>query len=225
MAGLDAGSAKGQLELDIEDWKQGFDDAGNAAKRAESTINGSMVSAGKEVDKLGNEFKETAKDSEALGKASVSLEDKLGSLLATAGTMATLKAGVSAIMGSMNSWAEAEASADRLRVALEFRGLEGSLPMFNELASKLQTITGVSDDTVKQLAAEAIAQGKSVQMTMDTLSAAAGYVAVNGGELNAAFEMFNKTLSGTAGRLGQTIPGPPAIHRSGAPERRGRRVH
>lgn len=206
MAGLDAGTAKGQLELDTEGWKQGFDDAGNAAKRAESTINGSMASAGKEVDKLGTEFKETAKDSEALGKASVSLEDKLGSLLATAGTMATLKAGISGIMGSVESWAEAEASADRLRVALEFKGLEGSFGAFNELASKLQTLTGVSDDTVKQLAAESIAQGKSVQQTMDTLSAAAGYVAVNGGELNAAFEMFNKTLSGTAGRLGQTIP-------------------
>jgi len=206
MAGLDAGSAKGQLELDVDGWKQGFDDAANAAKRAESAINGTMVSAGKEVDKLGTEFKETAKDSDALGKASISLEDKLGSLLATAGTMATLKAGVSAIMGSMNSWAEAEASADRLRVALEFRGLEGSLSTFNELASKLQTITGVSDDTVKQLAAESIAQGKSVQQTMDTLNAAAAYASATGIEMSAAFEMFNKTLSGTAGRLGQTIP-------------------
>lgn len=203
---LDAGSATGQLELDNGAWVQGFDEAANAAKRAEAAINESMGAAGASASKLGGEYEKTAQKADEAGKAAVSLEDKLGSLIATAGSMATLKAGVSAIVGSVSDWAEAEASADRLRVALEFRGLEGSLSMFNELASRLQTIAGVSDDTVKQLAAESIAQGKSVQQTMDTLNAAAAYSAATGAQMEASFEMFNKTLSGTAGRLGQTLP-------------------
>lgn len=204
--GLDAGSAQGQLGLDYQEFVDGFDQAANAASRAGNSINSSMASAGDQIEQAGNELDETAKKSKDAGKAAVSLEDKLGSLVATAGTMATLKAAVSGVMGSMKDWAEAEASADRLRVALEFRGLEGSFGAFNELASKLQTLTGASDDTVKQLAAESIAQGKSVQQTMDTLSAAAAYSAVTGDELEVSFEQFNKTLSGTAGRLGQTIP-------------------
>lgn len=204
--GLDAGSAQGQLSLDYQEFVDGFDQAANAASRAGNSINSSMASAGDQIEQAGNELDETAKKSKDAGKAAVSLEDKIGSLVATAGTMATLKAAVSGVMGSMKDWAEAEASADRLRVALEFRGLEGSFGAFDELASKLQTLTGASDDTVKQLAAESIAQGKSVQQTMDTLSAAAAYSAVTGDELEVSFEQFNKTLSGTAGRLGQTIP-------------------
>src|SRR5690554_6058567 len=157
MAGLDAGSAKGQLELDYQEFVNGFDQAANAASRAGNSINSSMASAGDQIEQAGNELDDTAKKSDNAGKAAVSLEDKLSSLVATAGTMATLKSAVSSVMGSMNDWAEAELATDRLRKALEFKGLEGSFDMFVELGSRLQTLTGISNNAIEQMAAESIA--------------------------------------------------------------------
>ena len=206
MAGLDAGSAQGQLSLDYKEFVDGFDQASNAAKRAGSSINASMASAGDQVEKTGNELDETAKKSEDAGKAAVSLEDKLGSLVATAGTMATLKAAVSGVMGSMTDFAEAELATDRLRKALEFKGLEGSMSMFTDLGSRLQTLTGVSNNVIEQMAAEAIAQGKNVQQAYDLINASAAFASVTGKDVNAVYQQLNKTYSGLAGELGETVP-------------------
>jgi hypothetical protein len=206
MAGLDAGSAQGQLSLDYQEFVNGFDQAANAASRAGDTMSSSMASAGDQISNAGKDLDETAKSSDNAGKAAVSLEDKLGSLVATAGTMATLKAAVSGVMGSMNDWAEAELATDRLRKALEFKGLEGSMDMIVEFGSRLGTLTGVSNNVIEQMAAESIAQGKNVQQTFDLINASTAFASVTGKDVNAVYQQLNKTYSGLAGELGESVP-------------------
>lgn len=193
---------------------QVFGQSGDLLKERQAQLKSGIVSLLREgiepnseaIKELKTQYDETSKELKQYENATDNLTDKLGSLVATAGTMATLKAAVSGVMGSMADFAEAELATDRLRKALEFKGLEGSMTMFTDLGSRLQTLTGVSNNVIEQMAAEAIAQGKNVQQAYDLINASAAFASVTGKDVNAVYQQLNKTYSGLAGELGESVP-------------------
>ncbi len=160
----------------------------------------------KEVKDLKARYDETTEALRRHGGGVDDLRGKLESMLTAGALIAATKKIGDAIGQAVGEFASAEASAQRLDVALQMRGMESAKTGLQDLASRMQELAGIDADMVTQLEAELVAQGKSRTEIEKTITAAAGLSAITGGDLNASVQMLNTTYSGSAMQLGRMIP-------------------
>lgn len=159
-----------------------------------------------QLQRLKGEYDAVTEKLGAFDEGTDSLSGKLQKL-AEAGIALAAAKKISQFAGNaVNSFAEADAAAARLDVALELRGMRNSLPELDSLAQSLQQVAGYDADLVKQLEAELIAQGKTTTETKKTIEAAAGLSAVTGDDLSTSIQKLAMTYSGIEGRMGNLIP-------------------
>ena len=159
-----------------------------------------------QLQDLKRQYDETGEKLNELGEGANTLEAKLGKL-AESGALAALARQVASFASeSVSAFAQAEQSAKRLEMAMSFRGNADAVQGITQFASELQTLTGASDDYVKQLAAELAMQGKSEAQIRQIITVAADLSAVTGDDLGASVKELTNTLSGMVGYMGRSIP-------------------
>jgi hypothetical protein len=134
------------------------------------------------------------------------ISETIKQLVAGGAIIAVTKAFLDFASTTGKAFGIAETAAVRLEKVAEMKGLDGAATRFTKLAGAMQTLTGVSDEVVKNIASELLAQGKSEAMTQKMIKAAADLSAVTGDSLNTSVEKLNRSLSGQAGMLARTNP-------------------
>lgn len=112
-------------------------------------------------------------------------------------------------LNSVNAAIEAENSQNRLAQALRATNSfsEEAVDDFNAYAIALSQVSKFTDDAILEQIAVAKSMGATNEQAKNLVRAAAELDATFGGGLDANVEKLGKTLSGTAGRLAQVIPG------------------
>lgn len=196
---LDAGSVKGSFVLETDEYTNNLLNVIGVTKQAENEVSSSFDKMSKEVEGAGTKEEE-------LGKKSITLEEQLKSLAESAGAATAFKALTSAVTESISAFGYAEKVSDRLKIALDMRGLSDNFPVIAKLAGDMQDLTGMSDETFQQIAAEMIAQGKSIADVQKMISASAAYASISGQDLMSTYQQLNGTYTGNVGRLNKLIP-------------------
>lgn len=111
---------------------------------------------------------------------------------------------VDGVKGAM----ETEAAMNRLATQMRLTGdySESAIEQFKNLADSLERTTGLNDATSLSLLSLGKSMGFSNEQAMQLLQASNDLAAATGKDLQTAFTELGKTASGSAGRLGQTIP-------------------
>jgi hypothetical protein len=159
-----------------------------------------------QMQRLKADYDETSAKVKEFANESGSLTEKIQKLAEGAAAMATARKVAAFSEDAIREFSLAEASAQRLEVALELRGMLASLPALNELANALQQVAGADADLVKQLEAELVAQGKNEDQIKKIIVAAAGLSSVTGDDLSTSVQKLTMTLSGAAREIGGQIP-------------------
>lgn len=157
-----------------------------------------------ELQQLKQQYDDAGKKFVELGDGANTLEGRLGKLAASGALTLMAKQVANFASDSVASFSVAEQAAMRLEMAM--RGTNGGAERITQYATELQNLTGVSDDYVKQLAAELAMQGKSEAQIKQLITVAADLSAVTGDDLATSVQELSGTLSGMAGRIGRTIP-------------------
>ena len=153
-----------------------------------------------------NNIGDSAKGTSA---ATGGLTDKLGGLksaIVASGIIAGAIALGKAIYGCVQDFSEAELASKRLSAVVQMQGIKDGTERISELADEIQNLTGVDGDLVTQLAAQTLAQGKTIDQTEELIKAAANLSAITGDDLATSLRQLNNTYSGMAGTIGKTIP-------------------
>ena len=158
------------------------------------------------LQQLKNQYEETSTEIRNYSENTEDVTSKIENLARTGAALAAARTVQRWAASAVEAFAGAEASADRLDLALELRGMESSRPAMKALATELQQLAGYSDDLVMQLEAELVAQGKSREETERTIKAAAGLSAVTGDDLNTSVGKLTTMYSGQARAMGSLIP-------------------
>jgi len=143
------------------------------------------------------------------GDSSKGATEKFGQLkdaLVSAGLIAAFVAVAKGISDCVKEFASAELAAKRLDAVATMRGLEGGTERIQELAQATQELTGASGDMVAQYAAELLAQGKTIDQTVELIQAATQLSAITGDDLSTSVKQLTNTYSGMAGTIGRAIP-------------------
>jgi len=159
-----------------------------------------------EIQKMKAEYDAAGEQMRFMGYGADGLAGQLGHLVGAIGAAAALRKVTQFAGESVVAFNSAEASALRLQISMEMRGVQGGAQRMKTFASEMQGMAGVSDDLVKQLAAQLIQEGKSEAQTRDLISAAVNMQAVYGGDLSTHVNSLSTSLSGQARSLGMTIP-------------------
>lgn len=130
-------------------------------------------------------------------------DDMKPQLLMAAGMVAAIGA---AALKTAQDFAEAELAARRLDFAGRLAGSKQAAEEITELAGAIQDLTGQSDDLVKQLGAEELAKGRSVEQTKELIKVAVDLASATGVDLQTAVKQLSDTYSGEAGRISKVIP-------------------
>jgi len=196
---LDAGSVKGSFELNTDDYTNNLLEAVGITRQSSQEIADAFDKASVSADNAG-------KSEDALKDKSVSLADQLKTLAESAGMAVAFNKLSEMVMSSVVAFGEAEKVADRLKLALNMQGLSESYPALDAYTSKMQALTGISDEKFKQIAAEVIAQGKSIADAQNIISASAALASATGQDLYTVYQQLNGTYTGSVGRLNRMIP-------------------
>jgi hypothetical protein len=158
-----------------------------------------------ELQELKSQYDETSEKLKHFDDSTVSLTDKIGKLAATGAALAAANKIKQFSEAAVADFANAEASSERLNLALQMRGMAAAAPALNALAERLKKVAGIDDDLTTQIEAELIAQGKSEIETEKIIRAAAGMSAVSG-DLSSNVQKLESSYSGVAGGIGRAIP-------------------
>jgi hypothetical protein len=158
------------------------------------------------IQNLKSEYDAAGREVSRLSSEADKLTGSLGQVVEAIGAAAAAK-GLTQFAGqAAAAFNGAEASALRLRMTMEMRGIEGGYERISAFAGEIQNLTGASDDLVKQLAAELAAEGKSEAQIRRLFTAAADLSAVTGDNLRVSVQELSNTMSGMVGRIGRAIP-------------------
>lgn len=152
-----------------------------------------------------------------LGEAGKGVSDGFGTLvkgvtianLASDAIVGTANALKNFALDSVRAAIEAENATQKLGQSLRAVGAfsEQTVSDFLDYAGALSQVTVFSDDAITEQLAFAKSLGASNQQAKDLVKAATELSATFGGTLEQRVEELGKTFSGSAGRLGQLIPG------------------
>lgn len=111
--------------------------------------------------------------------------------------------------GAVDEAANAEVALNKLNTALKLSGdySDAASKQMQEFAAQIQKTSVYDDDLVISQLAVAKSFGVSNEQAEKLVQAATDLSAVTGDSLNASVEQLGRTLTGTAGALGKTIPG------------------
>ena len=175
-------------------------DANRAIKKLGRTLDRAFDSAGQKVGKLGQDVRKEL--TEGIGKSFLSASAAIGAFNTVLGV-------AQRVVGTAIDNASAYfRSTEKLRAALRGTSfdVEQTSAALNDQSSALQNLTGVSDDIIRSLQAQAIAQGVAVREVDGFVRAAFRLSNVTGQSVEGAFRQLLKTLSGLAGELGEANP-------------------
>ena len=158
------------------------------------------------VESLKNQYDDITGEIQNYGSETKNLSSAIENLAKTGAALAAAKQVQRWASGAVIEFASAEASADRLNLALKLRNLEAAGPALDNLALKLRDVAGYEDDLIRQLEAELIAQGKSREETEKTIKAAAGLSSVTGDDLATSVGNISMMYAGVSRTLGNLIP-------------------
>jgi hypothetical protein len=156
--------------------------------------------------------KQVKKFARTTEKSLKSLESSFGSLktlaVAAVGAFAgkQLLDGLSAVTQAASVQEDA---VNSLNTALKLSGdfSEETSQSMQQFASDLQNVTTIGDETTLEMLALSKAMGRTNEESQDLVKAAADLSAITGQSLESAVTQLNKSYSGLAGELGESIPG------------------
>jgi phage-related protein len=141
-----------------------------------------------------------------MGEDSKGIFDKI---TLTAGDVVNAVKGIANTVSEfVNAYATQEKAVNSLNSAIELSGKAGeySSKGLQELASQLQAMTGIGDETTIQLEAMLVATGRSDEEIRKMITAAANYSAATGKDFKTIVEDLDKSFSGSARTLAQFNP-------------------
>jgi hypothetical protein len=166
-------------------------------KKGVDPLDKSIVDLNQEYFRLGKEAEDLANHQKTL---KVSMEDltKIGKTFSLVFTAPIVAAGGLAV----KSFSEAEAATKRLSGAIELAGTftAGATERLSDFATGLMKTTGVSDELIRNLMAQAIAMGRTEEEAKKLASAAVDIAARGILPLDAAFEALQVTYEGLSPR-------------------------
>ena len=165
-------------------------------------LDSGLKSAQTSIKGVGTEAQNADGKTSGLSSAFSSLK---GALVA-GGAIAAVTTAAKVIADSVKAFGEAEIAAKRLDSVSTMRGWVDGADRIGDLADELQRLTGVDGDYIKQLGAELLAQGKSLDQTEDLITAAAQLSSITGDDLGTSVKQLTNTYSGMAGSIGRSIP-------------------
>lgn len=166
----------------------------------------------KESDTTNKNTKEQDKASKATKdatKLNLNFIDKLAKTsVAGIALGAAVKGLTSAVSDLTNSYKEQERAEILLESAIKNNPYlnkenENQLKAF---AREMQNISGVSDELIMQMQAQLIISGRTQQETMNIVEASLNIAATGAMSFDSAVRNLNKTFSGLAGELGESVP-------------------
>jgi len=133
---------------------------------------------------------------------------KLSTVLKAVGAAFVANKILDGISSITSAAAEAEASSSRMANALKLSGdfSEQNVKAFEALAVQIQRTTSFDDDLILSQVAVAKQFGATNAEAEKLILAATDLSAATGQDLSSAVQLLGKSLDGTAGRLGETIP-------------------
>lgn len=160
----------------------------------------------KDVDKMLDNLEKSLGAGASSGEKAAQSFERITRIIKNSAFIGAIIAFDKAVIDLTKDFAAAELAATRLEKIGEIRGLRTASDEISNLAGELQKLTGASDDYTKQLGAELLAQGKSVEQTKRILMLAADLSAVTGQDLATSVRQLATTYSGMAGQLGKLNP-------------------
>jgi hypothetical protein len=147
----------------------------------------------------------TADNSDLKNKMSESGKsvDKFGGMVSKLGPMIAGALSVGAVVAFGKASVAAFESSERANRRLMF-ALNGNKAMFDSLtnqASKIQSATGIDEESIMQIQMLGSASGKSTAEIKKLVEASVELAAATGTDLQSAYLQLNKSFNGTVGRL------------------------
>ena len=188
---FNAGSVRGQLELDASDFLR-------ALKRAEVAL-----------DKVGDESRDTEKSFLSLSGAAKAAAGVLGAIA----TAAIVRTGFNVLRNTIVSTTEAfvgfEQQVRNFATAAQAAGVRDVPRLtqsFRDFADEIQRTTAFGDDLVLSVGATLLNLGVQERQLEEATQAVLNYAAATGKDAQQSVVQLGRTLSGLSGELGQALP-------------------
>lgn len=181
---------------------------------AQDKFSPTFQKAQNEIQKTGNITNKTDTETK---KLSLTMQDLQGGVSGIIGKFGSLAAGIGIAVAAISAmargiaecvqeFAKAEVVQVRFEQTLRSLGLSIYSQQFNDLASAMQNLTGVSDEVVKDAIQVGLQMGISASDMERTIKVAADLAATFGIDLKTAIEMLAKAQQGQTMQLGRLLP-------------------
>lgn len=181
---------------------------------AQDKFSPTFQKAQNEIQKTGNITNKTDTETK---KLSLTMQDLQGGVSGVISKFSSLAAGIGIAVAAISAmargiaecvqeFAKAEVVQVRFEQTLRSLGLSIYTEQFNNLASAMQSLTGISDEVIKDAIQVGLQMGISTQDMERTIRVAADLAATFGIDLRSAVEMLAKAQEGQTTQISRLLP-------------------